>query len=171
MCLARLPFVSTTPILRPATPDDREFVELTLFTALAWDPEDPIPPMDVVTSHPKIAVYHEGWMRPGDAGVVAEVDGEFVGMAYCRVFEDGSDSQGFYDAETPELAVGVDAAHRGQGIGEALITKLHEMIAADGVARMSLSVDARNPALRLYERLGYQKVRGTDHDAVMVLTL
>jgi ribosomal protein S18 acetylase RimI-like enzyme len=162
--------VSTAPIIRPATPDDRELVERTLFTALAWDPEDPIPPMDVVIAHPKIAVYHDGWMRQGDAGVVAEIDGEFAGMAYCRIFEDGSDSQGFYDAETPELAVGVEAAHRGRGIGEGLITALHEMIAADGVARMSLSVDTRNPAMRLYERLGYQRVRGTDSDAVMVLT-
>jgi len=157
--------------IRPATPDDYEHVVWTLFTALAWDPKDPIPPMEVVVAHPKIAGYHQGWMRPGDDGVVAEVDGAFVGMAYCRRFPDGGDSQGFYDPDTPELAVGVDAAHRGGGIGEGLIVALSERLAAAGVARISLSVAAANPALHLYERLGYRSVRRSDDDLVMVVEL
>lgn len=157
--------------LRTATSDDHELVRWTLFTALAWDPEDPIPPMDVVVSHPKIAVYHEGWMRPGDAGVVAELDGEFVGMAYCRLFDADQGSQGFYDDETPELAVAVDAVHRGNGTGARLIAALHGKLVEAGVARMSLSVAGGNPARRLYPRLGYRTVKETDGDLLMLIDL
>lgn len=157
--------------IRPATAEDIEGVEWTLYTALAWDPEDPIPPMDVVISHPKIAVYHEGWMRPGDDGVVAEAEGRRVGMAYCRLFEESGDSQGFYDAETPELAVAVDHGHRGSGIGEALIRALHGRLVAAGVERMSLSVSIGNPAVRLYERLGYREVSRHDDGILMVADL
>ena len=157
--------------IRPATPDDRDLVTAALYTALAWDPADPIPPMDVVVAHPKIAVYHEGWMRPGDRGVVAEIYGAFVGMAYCRVFDESMGSQGFYDDETPELAVAVHAAFRGRGIGRRLIEALHGMAADAGVERMSLSVAGGNPALRLYERMGYRTVRDTGGDRLMVADL
>ena len=161
-----------TPVTyRPATDDDRPLADRTLYLALSWDPEDPIPPMDVVVSHPKIAVYVEGWMRPGDAGFVAEKDGAFVGMAFCRRFDDGTDAQGFYDSETPELAVGVEHAFRGQGVGGQLITLLSDVLAASGVERMSLSVATANPALALYRRLGYREVRGGEDDLVMVVDL
>ncbi len=145
-------------ITRPAGPDDLPLVRRTLYTTLAWDPAGPILPFEVAVDHPKIEVYHVGWMRPGDAGVVAEVDGEFVGMAYCRLFEDGEGSQGFYDAETPELAVAIEAGFRGRGIGERLIVELSEEIRSGGAERMSLSVSRGNPAIHLYLRLGYREV-------------
>ena len=92
-------------------------------------------------------------------------------MAYCRLFADGGDSQGFYDDQTPELAVGVEPGHRGGGIGRQLVTALHDSLAAGGVARMSLSVAAANPALRLYESLGYRVVERRDDDLLMVVDL
>jgi ribosomal protein S18 acetylase RimI-like enzyme len=110
-------------------------------------------------------------MRPGDAGVVAEIDGTAIGMAYCRRFAAEAGSQGFVDAATPELAVGVDSAHRGGGIGGQLIRALAASLDSRGVPRMSLSVNAPNPAMRLYERLGFDVVRRHDDGVVMVATL
>lgn len=124
-----------------------------------------------MVEHPKVAVYHRGWMRPGDAGVVAEVGGEFVGMAYCRRFESGGDSQGFYDEETPELAVAVEEGSRGKGIGERLIRELSDVLRSIGVERMSLSVSNGNPAERLYLRLGYREVTRKEDGILMVADL
>lgn len=156
--------------LRPAGSEDLCLVKRTLYTALSWDPDDPIPPFETVVAHAEIALYHEGWMREGDDGVVAELDGgEFAGMAICRQFDQDDLAQGFVDSTIPELAVGVEPEHRGGGIGRRLIKRLHESRRAAGVQRMSLSVNAGNPALRLYEELGYREVR-RQGDAIVMVT-
>ena len=147
-------------------------VKKTLYTALSWDPKDPIPPFEPVVDHPQIAIYHDGWMRPGDDGFVAETDvGALVGMAYCRQFVDGEEAYGFVDAATPELAIGVEPEFRGQGFGQRLIQALHEARKAAGTKRMSLSVGAGNPARRLYERLGYREVQRRGDGVVMLADL
>lgn len=165
--------MKTPPIsLRSAVPEDLGFVTWTLYTALSWNPDDPIPTFETVIAHPEIAIYHEGWMRDGDDGVVAELDtGEFVGMAYCRQFEEDEPAQAFVDSATPELAIGVERAFRGQGVGRHLIEWLHRSRWSSGVERMSLSVNVGNPAIHLYQKLGYREVRRHRDAVVMVADL
>lgn len=155
---------------RPATDADLPFVKETLYLALAWDPEDPIPPLEVVVNHPEINKYHTGWMQPGDAGYIAEVDGAFAGMAYYRLFPEDDRGQGFYDADTPELAIGLVHDFRGAGIGGRLMKELEAEARRTGVPRISLSVSKGNPAARLYGRLGYRYVSDAD-DELMLLDL
>jgi ribosomal protein S18 acetylase RimI-like enzyme len=66
-------------------------------------------------------------------------------------------------SEMPEWAawdvayVGVVPAERGRGYGRELMQKALAVARADGVARLTLSVDVRNePAQRLYTALGFQ---------------
>ena len=154
--------------IRPATDDDLSFVKETLYLALSWDPEDPIPPFDAVVDHPEITKYHAGWMRPGDAGIIAEIDGAFAGMAYYRLFPDDDRGQGFYDSDTPELAIGLRHEFRGAGIGGRLMKELETEARRTGVPRISLSVSKGNPAARLYERLGY-RYASDGHEELMLL--
>jgi ribosomal protein S18 acetylase RimI-like enzyme len=158
------------PRFRPGRPEDHDLVKQTLYLALAWDPADPIPPMDVVVAHPEITKYHADWMRPGDSAVVAEVDGEFAGMAYYRLFTDDDRGQGYLNPETPELAIAIPPEHRGKGIGTRLMNALADVARASGIRKISLSVSEGNPAARLYERLGYRHVSEED-DELMVLEL
>ena len=159
-----------TADLRAATSSDLDLVKRTLYLALSWDPDDPIPPFEQVVEHPEIAIYHTGWMQPGDAGVVAEIDGGFVGMAYYRLFPPDRHGQGYVDPETPELAIAVVPELRGQGLGGRLLGALHSEAARTGVPRISLSVSAGNPARRLYQRHGYLPASEEDPE-LMVLTL
>lgn len=159
-----------TADLRAATASDLDLVKRTLYLALAWDPDDPIPPFEQVVDHPEIAIYHAGWMRAGDAGVVAEVDGEFVGMAFYRLFPADRHGQGFLDAETPELAIAVVPGMRGRGLGGRLLDALTKEAVGSGVARISLSVSTGNPARRLYERHGFLAASEEDPE-LMVLAL
>ena len=159
-----------TPDLRPATSQDLDLVKRTLYLALAWDPDDPIPPLEQVVDHPEIAIYHTEWMRPGDAGVVAEVAGAFAGMAYYRLFPPERHGQGYLDPETPELAIAVVPEMRGQGLGSRLLDSLTAEAVRSGVARISLSVSAGNPARRLYQRHGYLPA-SEENPELLVLTL
>ena len=72
---------------------------------------------------------------------------------------------------TPELAIAVVDGHRGRGVGTALLAAVHARARADGIDRISLSVDHDNPARRLYERLGYVALAEREDDDRMVLEL
>jgi ribosomal protein S18 acetylase RimI-like enzyme len=155
-------------VLRRAAADDVGHVRWALYTALAWDPKRRLPPPDATLEHPEAARYHRDWGRRGDLGIVAEVGGEVVGVAYCRLFTEDDHGHGYVDDETPEVAVAVREGSRGVGLGARLLNALAEAAYAAGFARLSLSVHAENPARRLYERLGYREI-STDGAGVRML--
>lgn len=55
------------------------------------------------------------------------------------------------------VTLDVDPGYRGRGIASRLMEELHESAGTSGADQMSLHVFAENqPAIRLYERLGYR---------------
>lgn len=73
-------------------------------------------------------------------------EGEMVGAAIG--FDYGADNEGW----TQQLAV--DAAHRGRGLGKALLVESFRRFWDDGRRRCALSTDSRTGALALYRRAG-----------------
>jgi len=150
----------TAPTLRDATADDQPVVTAMLYEALFVPQGEPPFPAGIVDES-DVAPYHVGFgSRPGDVGLVAEIDGERVGAAWLRRFR----GYGYVDDDTPELTIAVVPGHRGRGIGEILLAEL-----LGRAPRCSLSCDRRNPAVRLYERHGFVIV-GVDgeHSVVML---
>jgi GNAT superfamily N-acetyltransferase len=111
--------------------------------------------------------YVYAWGRPGDGGVVALDEGFPVGAAWYRLFKTDEPGYGFVDEKTPELAIAVVPSKRGRGFGEELLSALIERARREGHRALSLSVERRNPAIRLYERFGFQAVREEDDTVVM----
>ena len=148
--------------LRRATADDVDFLWLMLYEA-SYAAEDGVPDVAALHRHPLLSRYVEGWGRPTDLGVVAVDDdaGEPVGAAWVRLLTGDGAGFGWVDDDTPELAIAVQAHERGRGVGERMLRALLDA-AADRFAAVSLSVRADNPALRLYERVGFQVVGRTD---------
>jgi GNAT superfamily N-acetyltransferase len=158
-------------VIRPAGEADLPHLQRALYEAVAWNPQRELPPYEVVIAHPELARYHEGWGRRGDLAVIAERDGDIVGASLCRLFTEENHGHGYVDDETPELAVAVWDGHRGEGIGTRLMGAIEVAARAAGFSRLSLSVDADNPARRLYDRLGYQELSVDDEGVRMLKEL
>jgi ribosomal protein S18 acetylase RimI-like enzyme len=157
--------------IRELTPDDVPFLREMVYAALDWRPDVELPPREFVLAHPQVVVFHEGWGRDGDDGLVAEEDGHRIGAVWWRLFTEAAHGEGYVDEETPELAIAVVDGFRGRGVGRALIEALHERGRQAGLRRVSLSVDADNPAKRLYARLGYLDYEPDDGLGRMLLEL
>lgn len=85
---------------------------------------------------------------PTDGGTVtiAEIDGEIVGAVVTNATH--------MRAYTPEnllVYVATHEGHRGRGIGRAVMERALDVV--DGA--VALHVEPDNPAVRLYERLGF----------------
>ena len=112
-------------------------------------------PRSVIYDDPKCRAAFEGFgSLPDDLSVVAVVGGKVVGACWVRT----TDEYGHIDDETPSFSVSLFKQYRGQGIGSAMMRQMLDELREAGYARASLSVQKENPALRLYERLGFHIV-------------
>jgi ribosomal protein S18 acetylase RimI-like enzyme len=157
--------------VRPAPPTDMPFLVAMLAEAAEWRAGVSTLTFDQVLADPTIARYVVGWPRQGDAGVVAEDDSGAAGAAWWRYFSATDHGYGFVDESTPEITVGVRPDARGRGVGAALLTVLADEARGRGVAALSLSVEVDNPAVRLYERAGFEVVERSGGAFTMVCTL
>ena len=122
-----------------------------------------LPPLDEALRAPHVIPWLDGWMRAGDLGVVAEDDSGALGAAWCRRFTgDAVGISGFVDPGAPVLSIAVADGHRGRGIGGALLEELAAVARDEGAPALTLSVGRSNPALRLYERLGWSRLADAD---------
>lgn len=144
-------------MIRQAGPQDVHFLKDMLRHAYYWRattvPESGEPP---------VQRYVERWGRPGDTALVAIQDFQPVGAAWYRLFRAENPGYGFIDEETPELSIAVVPSKRGSGLGSELLEALMAKARADGYAAISLSVEKDNPAVALYERHGFERVREDD---------
>lgn len=151
--------------LRPATRADEPFLWSMLFEA-SHAADDGLAGPDALRAVPEVARYVEGWGLPTDVGIVAEVPtGGLqvvgIGAAWVRLLTGDQAGYAHVDDETPELAIAVAPGRRGGGLGTRLLEGVLD--AASGrYPGVCLSVRADNPARRLYERVGFRAVEGSD---------
>jgi ribosomal protein S18 acetylase RimI-like enzyme len=148
--------------IRPVNPVDEAFLWQMLFEAahLAEEGETSV---EAVINHPEISKYVQDWGRVGDLGFVAIENAlnQPIGAAWLRLFSSHNRGYAYLNAETPELAVAVLPAYRHQGIGTQLIQ--HLLAAAKTIyPAVSLSVRTNNPVFKLYQRLGFEIVSGSE---------
>jgi ribosomal protein S18 acetylase RimI-like enzyme len=111
-----------------------------------------------ILEKPEYARYVEGWGRAGDTGFVVsdKTSHEVLGAVWYRLPMTGGQRRG---EPTPELAFAVKPGQRKRGFGAALLTQLVKANPHHSV--ISIRASANNPAVRLYERFGFQIVSDT----------
>lgn len=149
-------------ILRRGDIGDMPFLERMLYEAFFWDPAVPRHDMRGFLENPEFGKLLAKWGRPGDTAVIAMMGGEPVGAAWYRFWTAENHTYGYISPEIPELGLAVDSQHRSKGIGRTLLRALLDRARGNGVRSISLSVDPRNFALRLYESEGFVTVGKTE---------
>jgi len=116
---------------------------------------------DSLDKHPYLEQYERNFgSYGGDIGVYMIVDKKVAGGAWVRVLANGF---GHIDHDTPELVLAVKPEFRNRGIGTSIMKQLFIEV-SKVFSQMSLSVREENPVISLYERLGFVKVEGSDHE-------
>lgn len=139
--------------LREAKFEDEQFLWEAQYHAALLESDSG--PMVAVRSDPILANYVDGWGRTGDIGIIAEYESKPVGAAWCRLFPENSKGWGWIDEITPEISLAVLPKFRRRGIGTSMLARLLE-IACEENEMLSLAVRSTNPAVRLYQRLGFR---------------
>ena len=156
----------TEIVIRAASIADEPFLWEMLYQALYVPEGSPPFPREIVRQ-PELGRYVEGWGRPGDVGLIAESEGRPIGAAWLRRSREGDHGYGYVNDATPELSMAVRPEWRSRGIGSRLLGELLQQ-AVDRYPAVSLSVSADNPALRLYERHGFEVFRASGGSLTMV---
>ena len=120
------------------------------------------------TLHDEGDAFYEAMLRDVGARartsrvLVAEVDGNLLGTV--TYVGPGGELAEVADARAGTIRMlGVSAAARGRGIGEALVRSCISRAISDGAERIRLDTrTSMTSAQRLYERLGFE--RAPDHD-------
>jgi ribosomal protein S18 acetylase RimI-like enzyme/SAM-dependent methyltransferase len=137
--------------IRQIQPQEYPVLEDFLYNAIFLPPDAELVPREIIFD-PEIYIYIKDFGGKDDCGVVAEEDGKIIGAAWTRIIP----AYGHIDNQTPELAISVLPDWRGKTIGTQMMQYLFYLLRKRGYKQTSLSVQKDNPAVRFYERLGYE---------------
>ena len=146
--------------------DDAELLWEFLYLAVHVPPGQPPYPRDILKI-PEIRRYAEAWGRAGDLGYLACDGDEPIGAAWIRMLVGRRRGSAMWMSHTPELAMSLLPAYRGQGIGSRSSVWSCEMQARN-FPGVCLSVDEDNPAKKLYVRSGFVQVETKGNSATMI---
>lgn len=125
-------------------------------------------PRSVIYDDQKCRAAFEGFgTLPDDRAVVATAGEKVVGACWVRT----TDEYGHIDDQTPSFSISMYGQYRGQSIGTAMMTRMLDDLRDAGYARASLSVQKENPALHLYERLGFRIVGDGFDESEWLMTI
>ena len=158
-------------IIRPIEQKELLFMEEMFYQSL-FVPEGEAPFPRSILDEPHLSKYLSYWgSRPQDISLVAEVEGHLVGAVWSRLFKEEEGAYGFVDENTPEIGIALEQAFRAKGIGTQLMRHIEAANRAIGTQQLSLSVDKRNKAIHLYEKLGYKIIKEEDTAYTMMKKL
>lgn len=125
------------------------------------------PPREII-KEPELQVYLTDFgKRTGDMGLVAEADGQLVGVVWVRIMKD----YGHIDDDTPSLAISLKQEYRSFGIGTAMMKEMLCLLRERGYKQTSLAVQKANYAVKMYRNTGYEIIDENDEEYIMLCKL
>ena len=141
-----------------------------LYEAIFQRDENNLLPKDIINK-PEIRVFIDGFGKPDDCCLVADIDGKVVGAVWTRILSGEMKGYSNVDEYTPEFAISLYKEYRNRGIGTALMRKMLELLKELGYKKASLSVQKDNYAVRMYEKVGFKTVKELEEEYIMIYEL
>lgn len=154
-------------MIRPLYPEEIHLLRDFLYEAI-FIPEGVEPPSRDVVDLPELRLYVEDFgKKKDDCCLVVEQDGKVVGAVWTRIMKD----YGHVDENTPSLSISLYKAYRNRGMGSRLIKEMLNLLENKGYHHVSLSVQKANYAVRMYLKLGFEIIKETGEEFIMVKDL
>ena len=157
--------------IRTLLPQEYPLMEEFMYESIHQpDPQNPYP--KEVIYYPQVKIYWDNWgQERDDYCLVALVENRVAGAVWIRTFKGELKGFGYVDEQTPEVAIGLYEAYRNQGIGTQMMHQIINHMKEKGFRQVSLSITKGNPAIRLYERLGFKTINENEEDFIMLMQL
>lgn len=153
--------------IRAIKSSEHSILEDFLYEAI-FIPEGLSAPPREILARPELRVYVDDFGKhKGDVGLVAELGGSVIGAVWARLMND----YGHIDDETPSLAISLYPNYRGRGIGTALMREILNVLKQNGYRQTSLAVQKANYAVGMYRNVGFETVRETEEEYIMIRKL
>lgn len=154
-------------IIRELRTSEVKELDTFLYEAIFFPDGVEAPPRDIILQ-PALQVYVADFgKREGDKCLVAEADANIIGAVWVRIMND----YGHVDDETPSFALSLLKEYRGYGIGTKLMQGMLEELRKNGYTQASLSVQKRNYAVKMYQKVGFEILCENDEEYIMVCRL
>ncbi|MDR2084470.1 MAG: GNAT family N-acetyltransferase [Bacteroidales bacterium] len=163
--------MSINAMFRGIRPSEYSLMEDFMYEAIYHpDPTNPYP--REVIYYPQVRVYWDNWgAEKDDRCLLALLNDKPVGAVWIRTFRGEPKGCGYIDKLTPEIAIAIFEQYRNQGLGTRMMNKMIALMKEKGYRQVSLSITKGNPAIRLYERLGFKIIDENEEDFIMLLQL
>jgi [ribosomal protein S18]-alanine N-acetyltransferase len=156
--------------IREIKPNEYDFLREMLYEAIYFPAGTEKLPISIV-DEPWLSKYVENFGRKGDFAFVLVDKNELVGAVWSRLLTEDKAGYGFIDEKTPEFSIAISERFRNQGFGALMIQNLIEKLISEGFEKLSLSVDKRSSAQKLYRRLGFEIIREEETAFTMLKNL
>jgi len=158
-------------VIRKINENEFPVMEDLLYEAIFQDQGAEPLPREIIKD-PQISVYiDEFGSKHGDCCYVADYKGWILGAVWARILSDEIKGYGNVDDKTPELAISMFKEYRNKGIGSRLMHKILKHLKKNGYEQISLSVSKTNYAVDMYKKAGFETIRESGNDFLMVLKL
>ena len=138
-----------------------------LYEAIFIPEEVPAPPRSIIENEDLQVYVRDFGKKADDRCLVAEAEGRVVGAVWTRIMND----YGHIADGIPSLAISLYKDYRSQGIGMELLREMLQLLRRDGYPQVSLSVQKANYAFRMYQKAGFEVLKETEEEYLMVCTI
>ncbi|MBR4092452.1 MAG: GNAT family N-acetyltransferase [Oscillospiraceae bacterium] len=149
--------------------EEKEYILLEDFIYEAiFIPEGVSPPPKSIINQPDLQVYIKNFGKEkDDICFVAETDNKIIGAVWVRDMND----YGHIEDGVPSFAISLYKPYRNFGIGTELITTMISELRQRGYKKASLAVQKENYAVKMYRKVGFEVIRETEEEFIMVCNL